>query len=91
MTDKERAEHERGYEEGIKAVYREILRNVIRNLGGNDPEANAERWRIERGETLAMLRRVCAEHGDNEWPDNLHLGDVIEKHLLRHLVLDDRQ
>lgn len=28
-----------------------------------------------------MLRQVCDEFGDNDWPDNLHLADVIEKHL----------
>ncbi len=22
--------------------------------------------------------------GDNNWPNELHLGDVIEKHILRH-------
>ena len=32
-----------------------------------------------------MLRQVCAKYGDNDWPDNLHLADVIEKHLLRNL------
>lgn len=39
----------------------------------------------ERDETIAMLRHVCEEHGDNDWPDNLHLADVIEKHLWRNL------
>jgi hypothetical protein len=24
-------------------------------------------------------------HGDNDWPDDLHLADVIDKHLARHL------
>ena len=40
----------------------------------------------ERRETIAMLRQVCEEFGDNEWPDNLHLADIIEKHLWRHLT-----
>lgn len=30
-----------------------------------------------------ILRSECADLGDNNWPDNLHLGDVIEKHLCR--------
>jgi hypothetical protein len=29
------------------------------------------------------LRLECAEYDDNDWPDNLHLSDVIEKHLAR--------
>ena len=42
-------------------------------------------WFLERHEVLEMLRQVCEEHGDNDWPDDLHLADVIEKHLWRHL------
>lgn len=29
------------------------------------------------------LRIECAELGDNDWPDDLHLGDVAEKYLAR--------
>lgn len=39
----------------------------------------------ERSAAVAMLRQVCAAHGDNDWSDNLHLADVLEKHLWRHL------
>lgn len=35
----------------------------------------------ERSATVAILRQVCTSHGDNDWRDNLHLADVIEKHL----------
>lgn len=85
MSEKEREAHERGYTEGNKAAYRELLRTAIRGLGQDDPQANAERWRIERAEIVAMLRQVCEEHGDNDWEDSLHLADVIEKHLWRNL------
>lgn len=30
-----------------------------------------------------QLRIECGDLGDNDWPDNLHLSDVIEKHLAR--------
>jgi hypothetical protein len=40
---------------------------------------------VEREESVAMLRTVCTNFGDNDWPDDLHLADVIEKHLWRHL------
>ena len=40
----------------------------------------------ERQEVVAILRRLCAEPGDNDWPDNLHLSDVIEKHLIRPML-----
>ena len=41
--------------------------------------------RAERLEAVAALRRICSEHGDNDWSDDLNLSDVIEKHLARHL------
>lgn len=40
---------------------------------------------IDRDKTVAMLRQICEEHGDNDWSDNLSLADVIEKHLWIHL------
>ena len=32
-----------------------------------------------------LLRSECADLGDNDWSDNLHLADVVEKHLVRHV------
>lgn len=54
--------------------------------GGFHPSA-CERCvlRGERDATVKMLRDVCADFGDNDWADELHLADVIEKHLARHL------
>jgi hypothetical protein len=53
---------------------------------------HARRWRDEVMQlrahldaARAMLRIECAEAGCNDWPDNLHLADVIEKHLCRSL------
>ena len=40
---------------------------------------------VEREETVAQLRSLCAEYGDNDWPNNLHLGDVVDKHLCRYI------
>lgn len=31
----------------------------------------------------AQVRFACRDLGDNDWPDDLHLGDAIEKHLAR--------
>jgi post-segregation antitoxin (ccd killing protein) len=81
----ERDEHERGYEEGYKAANVALLRTALQNLGADSPEANAERWKVERAEAIAMLRRVCEDFGDNDWPDNLYLPDIIDKHLYRYL------
>lgn len=74
---------ERSYRDGSRAVYRELLSMALSGLGRKDLKAEA--LVLERAETVALLRRVCAEHGDNDWSDDLHLADVIEKHLERHL------
>jgi hypothetical protein len=76
--------NERDYLEGERRANIALLRYALRALGQSD-EAAASRWVLERQETVALLRRLCAEYGDNDWPDDLYLVDVIEKHLERHL------
>lgn len=44
------------------------------------------RWVIERTELLQSLRNYCAEYGDTDFSDKLHLVDIFEEHLIRHLV-----
>jgi hypothetical protein len=44
---------------------------------------------LEREQTVAALRSVCADHGDNDWTEELHLADVVDNHLGRYL--DDRE
>jgi hypothetical protein len=41
-------------------------------------------WSNERSSALARLREAGEAAGDNDWPDDLHLGDAIEKHLNLH-------
>lgn len=41
---------------------------------------------IERVAVVRVLRKVCERFGDNDWEDELHLGDVIEKHLEPYLA-----
>jgi len=43
-----------------------------------------EQFRAEHEETRRYLRTACGERGDNGWPDDLHLMDIIDKHLLRY-------
>ena len=80
MTESEEVEYERGRRAGLMAVVRAALVDL-----GPDPNCEAERLALERAEAVAQLRIICDRCGDNEWPDELHLGDVIEKHLGRHL------
>lgn len=50
----------------------------------DDVRAMRDRLWAERVAAIATLRIECAEYDDNDWPDNLHLADIIEKHLARN-------
>jgi hypothetical protein len=76
---------ETAYTEGSRMVWLQMLRRCLKELGYEDPEAKASLFAVEREETLQQLRTICRDFGDNDWPENLHLGDVIDKHLSRHL------
>ena len=75
---------EEAYEEGERAVWMMLLRQAVQHLG---LEALPQGWTIERLDTLQILRQMCARYGDNDWDDTLHLGDVLEKHLWKHLEI----
>lgn len=77
--------NEQDYIRGSRAAWHAMLQLCLRELGIDDPVAGHVRWVSEREHTVAMLRDVCERHGDNDWPENLHLADVVEKHLGRHL------
>lgn len=40
-----------------------------------------ERISRERADALAYLRRLCERFGDNDWPDDLPLAEILEIHL----------
>lgn len=84
-ADSDEDRTEAAFERGNRAAWVEMLGVCISKLGYSDADANRVAWIKEREEAVAMLRRVCEEHGDNEWPDDLHLADVVEKHLSVHL------
>ena len=74
------------------ALIRQLL-NVLSELSipytdiDNAPEnlMTIARLTMEREGTIAILRSICEDHGDNDWDETLHLSDVIDKHLGRHL------
>lgn len=91
MTDGEAAAREAGYIEGRRRTAINQLSNALRELLGVDlPDdqllIRASRLALERSEAIATLRMACADRGlPNDWPDDLHLSDIIEKRLLREL------
>lgn len=86
QTDEEA--RERSWMEGNRAAYASILQVCIRQLGCDNPEAEHAAWLVEKQELSAIIRRLCVEHGDDDYPDNLHLGDVLTKYLEPYLEVE---
>lgn len=74
---------EEAWTAGHAAAWRYVLGLALSHLGDGAPDA--ARLARERAAAVAALRRVCAAHGDLDWDTDLHLADIIEKHLERHL------
>jgi hypothetical protein len=72
---------------GNRAAWLRLLGQCLINLGYDPKGQNRSREALiaEREEAIVQLRMTCDQHGDNNWPETLHLADVIEKHLARHL------
>ncbi len=71
---------------GNRAAWVRILNLALHELGFEDRKL--EDMILEREEAIAQLRMACDEYGDNDWPNGLHLADIIEKHLVRYLESD---
>lgn len=70
-------------EEGRRAAHADMLRVNLRELGyANVPDGSLI---DEREGVVTLLRGLCAEFGDNDWSPELHLRDVIEKHLMNYV------
>lgn len=78
MTPKE----EEAYLAGGNSAWRTILAEALRHLHHGGGDWTKERLVLERSAAIASLRKLCGELEDaNGWPDDLHLADIIEKHL----------
>ena len=75
---------EQDYMRGSKSAYRNIMLTCLGHLKA-DHEVRLARCIAERDEAITVLRQICKVHGDNDWEDELHLADIIDKHLGRHL------
>lgn len=83
-------QEEKAYIEGQRSAWVSLLRMALKELGYESPESQQSRWVLEREAAIAQLRITCRDFGDNDWPDDLHLADVIDKHLDRRLhEIDD--
>lgn len=77
-------EREQAWGDGYRAANLRVFRECLKHLK-DMPEADNERWVLEREEAIMVLRQLCATHGDNDWEPSLNLADIIDKHLARHL------
>jgi hypothetical protein len=78
-------EYEAAYQLGHRSAWVGLLQTALRALGYEGAEFDAAKWAVEREAAIAALRSLCADYGDNDWDSSLHLADVIEEHLVRHL------
>lgn len=74
-----------GHRAALLSMLYKTMSDLGYDLGREDPVILAARLAAERTEAIRVLREACEEWGDNDWTDELHLGDVIEKHLVRPL------
>jgi hypothetical protein len=78
---------EKSYEMGSRAAWQSMLRLCLRELGYSDkPDAAAFAQMVEEREAaIAALRSICEDYGDNNWSNDLHLADILNKRLLTRL------
>lgn len=81
---------ETAYIRGERAAWRSMLQACLRNLGYDNPETQRASWILEREDLIARLRDLCSAFGDNDWDEESHLGDVIEKHLGNYLYSSEK-
>jgi hypothetical protein len=75
-------------ERGAKSAWMQMVSQCIQNLGWTTDVGHLVRMQMERQKAINVLRDVCKDHGDNDWPDDMNLPDIISKHLGRYL--DDK-
>ncbi len=86
----EETAYDRGYCEGRRRSLINQLSQALGQLGvlkkpEDDPLIQLALLVTERQEALQVLRRACQDFGDNDWKEDLHVSDIIESHLVRHL------
>lgn len=83
-------DRERQWISGNRAAWRRVLGMAVHELDGDERKLAAALAELE--DVRRILRGLCEDFGDNDWPDDLHLGDVLDKHLgnyLRDGLADD--
>ena len=69
------------YELGRRGALLKVIQDCFNALRVDDPARGQAAWVLERQELILHLRRLCAIYGDNDWTEDDHLGDVLDRHL----------
>jgi hypothetical protein len=78
--------NEASYIKGQRQTWSSLLAQCIRELGYElGTETELAKLIVEREEAVSQLRRICEDHGDNDWDETLHMADIVDKHLGKHL------
>lgn len=85
MTASEQRAYERGYADGRRRSLINATQEAAKLLEAGIPQAVIAELQTERLEAVAILRDACERYGDNDWEDDLHLTDILDKHLMPHL------
>lgn len=76
---------EEAYMRGRKEMAMSIVRRLMPDLELAGDAATCAALSIQIVDAKSMLRTICDSHGDNDWEDDLHLVDILGKHLHDHL------
>lgn len=71
----------RDWLDGNRAAYKQMMDVCILHLGAK--ELKSAQLASELEDVRRQLRMLSEDLGCNDWPDDLHLGDVIEKYVAR--------
>jgi hypothetical protein len=80
---------EEGYNRGYLSAWSDILMTARKNVGARTGTLDRDRDSLlaERARAIVALRKACLDIGaDTDWPDDLHLVDIIEKKLMRDVA-----
>lgn len=80
-ADEER--EDAAYLQGEEAVARSMLRALMVYL--KSPQLDLARANIELSATRSALRELSKQLGCDDWPDSLHLADVVRKYIGRSI------
>lgn len=73
------------YTAGRKAEARHILQMLLPDIE-SEAVRTALILRDERERAIVALRDLCMYVGDSDWPDELDLADIIDKHITKHVA-----